>query len=266
MDAIPVPEPEDIPVVNTASLPLPSIKKQKMMSSASSRPINVPDATVFSAGSYSQQYKTFSVSTKFMPVHFVTMWKDSNHRSHIAVAIWLPGSFLRGSLDGKVFPRISDCGTELIVKCNWTSLLTNMKIMEKGWNREEGVSDRQLNNMPQAAEEEVSQVREFLGVEPHEPIYSEANIKLNIECETDIKTLVPFNGKDGNTVLYVVCKVRHKSAVKPNQSMKLRPVCDFTDDSSIDSTSSSETEGVLKLSSSSHKSSRTKKTPKRFDD
>jgi hypothetical protein len=138
--------------------------------------------------------------------------------------------------------------------------------MERGWVREEGVTDRQLNNMLQAAEEELSQIREFLGVEPHQSMYSEARIQLNIECETEIKTLVPFNGKDGNTVLYVVCKVRHKSAVKPNQSMKLRPIDEFTDDSSMGSCDLSDTGGILKLSSSSYKSSRAKKTPKKFDD
>lgn len=248
-------------------------KKQKTMSALSSLG-NIPTSTdrgTFAGGSYSMQYRTAGVAAKFSPMHFITYWKDAYHKAHLTTTILLPGSFLRGGVQGKVFPSISECGKELVIKLLWPQIYGDLRLMERGWKREEDITERQIVTMMMSAEEELSGIRSALGIDEHEAMYSEANIKLNVECEREIKKLVPSVDKYGSTVLYVILKVQTKAPVRNNLAMTMRPIDEFTDDddSSTDTMGDPKPSSTSKWSSDSYKSTREstreKKTPKSLE-
>lgn len=207
----------ETPEAPMAKIEFPGVptKKRKPIGSegtSSMNPVTVAEAeaTTYTSGTYAQQFRTATWSTKFTPMHFVSMWKDDYHKDHITVAMSVPGGLLKGGLNGKLFPTVSNDGKELVIKCQWPNVLANLNLMQKGWKRQPGVTDRQLVTMTMAAECEVSSIRRALGITHAEPLYSEALIKLHVECERQIKKVLPLVDTAGGAVLYVILKVRSK--------------------------------------------------------
>lgn len=230
---IPVAEtPEPVPVVEPPVLP----RLRKSLTEKAPPVIAISqESTTYTAGSYAQQFRTATWSTSFTPMHFVSLWKDDNHKDHITVAFSVPSGLSRDGLSGKLFPSVSDDGKHLVVKCLWPNILGNLTCMERGWQREPGVTDRQMVNMIMSAESEVAYIRRTLGIAPQLPLYSEALIKLHVECERDIKKMLPIKDSSGGIVLYVVLKVHSKLKDDNNFSFHIRDVVDDSDDSSTGS-------------------------------
>jgi hypothetical protein len=203
----------DTPVpVAKVEVPCVPTKKRKPTDGSAMNPVTVAEAdgTTYTSGTYAQQFRTATWSTKFTPMHFVSMWKDDFHKDHITVAMSVPSGLLAGGLNGKLFPTVSNDGKELVIKCQWPNVLANLTLMQKGWRRQPGITERQLVTQIMAAECEVSCIRRALGVAYSEPLFSEAMIKLHVECERQIKKVLPLVDTAQGAVLYVILKVRSK--------------------------------------------------------
>lgn len=149
-------------------------------------------------------------STRFAPMHYVSLWKDRSHKDHVLVAMSLPCGLLYGGLDGKVHSSISNCGKKLIVQMNWPNLLFDTKALEKVMLREPGFDERKWGvlNLTQSAELEIKKLRGALGITSHQAITSETIIKLPVECYREIKMIVPLISETtGDAVLYMTAKV-----------------------------------------------------------
>jgi hypothetical protein len=189
----------DSPVVikTMTAPPAPLAKKQKITNAGTctSNTHNsafryVQDASnaSYTALGYSNQFRTASWSTKFTPMHFISLWKDGAHKDHLTVAVSVPSGVIRGNegLNGKIFPSLSEDGKELIVKCHWPHVLASLPLMAKAWKREEGVTERQYHNQSTSAELEMASIRVELGISDEKPVFSEGRIKLHVECERHI--------------------------------------------------------------------------------
>lgn len=224
--------------------PPPVAKKQKTGSSACTgtghtMALNI-SSTSYTALGYSTQFRTATWSTKFTPMHFISMWKDDAHKDHLTVAFSVPSGVIRGDegLNGKIFPSVSEDGKELIVKCHWPNVLASLPLMAKAWKREKGVTDRQYHNQNMSAEQEIASIRAELGISDEKPVYSEGRIKLHVECERVIKKILPCVDKSRGAVIYVLLKVKNKNSDDDNMYFDLRSI---DEEDSLDGNSSTDT-------------------------
>ena len=62
----------------------------------------------------------------FMPMYMVHRFRDQAMLEHCLVIINLPSGVASGGLDGKLSSTVSNCGTKLVIQCEWPQSMSDV--------------------------------------------------------------------------------------------------------------------------------------------
>jgi hypothetical protein len=139
-----------------------------------------------------------SLMTKILsPPHWVVPWKDANMVEKIMVTISLPSGILEvNGLMDKIFPQVTNNGTELTVKIAWPNVLLDIEALYKPLLKNNilvGAEDFPL--LRQKFTEVMDDYREDLGVTSAVTPFGIFTIPLGCEVDRKVATVPIINMK-----------------------------------------------------------------------